>query len=45
MNMIEVETDKDIIMQIFSFFSHLSWVKEKSYINNTSNFYKNDLLD
>lgn len=30
MNMIEVETDKEIIMQIFSFFSHLSWV-------NTSN--------
>ena len=37
MNVIEDETDEEIIMQICSFFNRLSCVKEKSYISNNSN--------
>ena len=37
MNVIEDETDEEIIMQIFSFFNCLSCVKEKSYINDSLN--------
>ena len=42
---IKEEIDEEIIMLIHSFFNRLSCVKEKSYINNTSNLQINALLD
>ena len=38
LNLIEDERDEEIILYICSFVNRLSCVKEKSYINNTSNF-------
>ena len=37
MNVIKDETDDEIIVWICSFFNCLSYIKEKNYINNTSN--------
>lgn len=38
LNVIEDERDEEITLYICSFVNRLSCVKEKSYINNTSNF-------
>lgn len=38
LNVIEDERDEEIILYICSFVNRLFCVREKSYINNTSNF-------
>ena len=45
LNVIEDERDEEIILYICSFFNRLFCVKEKSYINNTSNFQINAQFD
>ena len=43
MNVIKDETE--VIMKLCSFFNRLSYVKEKIYINNTSNLEINATLE